>query len=124
MAMKIVQLSANEEEMLSIMNDAEILKELNHPNIIKYIESFTLNKKVLCIVMEYAREGNVRDMIILNELRERRVSEEEAYMIFAQIVSGMKYIHSKNIIHRDLKPENILLDTDGRILICDFGLAK
>lgn len=36
----------------------------------------------------------------------------------------MKYIHSKNIMHRDLKPENILIDTDNRILICDFGLAK
>lgn len=73
--------------------------------------------------MEFAKEGNIREMIRANLYNKKTVSEAEAYKIFAQIVQGMKYIHSKNIIHRDLKPENILLDTDGRILICDFGLS-
>lgn len=123
MAMKVIHMSANEEEMKSVMRDAEILKKLSHRNVIKYIDSFTLNQDIFCIIMEYAKEGNVREMIIENAYQKKTIAEADAYKIFAQMVQGMKYIHSKNIIHRDLKPENILLDTDGRIIICDFGLS-
>ena len=41
-----------------------------------------------------------------------------------QILTGMKYVHSKGICHRDLKPENILMNKEGVVKICDFGSAK
>lgn len=63
-------------------------------------------------------------MLLENASLNKEISEAEAYKIFVQVVQGMKYIHSKKIIHRDLKPENLLINTDNRILICDFGLAK
>ena len=40
------------------------------------------------------------------------------------MLCGINYLHSANIIHRDLKPSNILIDSDCRIKICDFGLAR
>lgn len=121
--MKIIPMSANAEEMKSVMKDADILSQLDHPNVIKYIESFILNQEILCIIMQFAKEGNVREMIMEHSFKKKIITEAEAYQVFVQIIQGMKYIHSKNIIHRDLKPENILLDTDGRVLICDFGLS-
>lgn len=53
-----------------------------------------------------------------------RVPEEEACMIFQQIVGGIEYIHKLNIVHRDLKPENLLIDYDRTVRIVDFGLSN
>lgn len=74
--------------------------------------------------MEYASCGNLRNMMRASAFQNLTLSEENSMAIFAQLVLGMSYIHSKKIIHRDLKPENILLDAGGRILLCDFGLSK
>lgn len=53
-AMKIIQMSANQEQMNEIMKDAEILKKFNHRNIIRYIDSFFVTEKYFCIISEYA----------------------------------------------------------------------
>lgn len=122
--MKIIQIKEEEEERAKLMNELTIMKSLSHYNITNYIDHFIINKKFLCIVMDCARCGNLRNFIAANAFYKTRVSEDFAMSIFSQIVLGMAYIHSKKIIHRDLKPENILFDEGGRILISDFGLSK
>jgi serine/threonine protein kinase len=54
----------------------------------------------------------------------RRFSEERACFYASQIALALGYLHKSRIIYRDLKPENILLNSDGYILLADFGLAK
>lgn len=55
---------------------------------------------------------------------QRRFNENRTRFYAAQIALALGYLHKSNIYYRDLKPENILLDTNGYILLADFGLAK
>ncbi|KAK2965163.1 hypothetical protein RJ640_005326 [Escallonia rubra] len=52
------------------------------------------------------------------------VSEDQARVYTAEIVSAVSHLHKSGIVHRDLKPENILMDADGHVMLTDFGLAK
>ena len=56
--------------------------------------------------------------------RERCFLEPRARFYTAEIASALGYLHSLNIVYRDLKPENILLDSQGHIILTDFGLCK
>ncbi|XP_062867759.1 protein kinase containing Z-DNA binding domains [Trichomycterus rosablanca] len=77
----------------------------------------------LYIIMEFCEGGTLTTWISERNYKKVERTEEEALSIFHQIVSGMKYVHSKNIIHRDLKPDNIFFGNDGNVKIADFGLA-
>ena len=54
----------------------------------------------------------------------RRFPEETVKFYAAQITLALGYLHKSNVIYRDLKPENILLNSDGYILLADFGIAR
>lgn len=70
--------------------------------------------------MEYAPGGELFDFI----LRHKYLKERDACRLFAQLISGVSYLHSKKVIHRDLKLENLLLDRGRNIIITDFGFAN
>ncbi|KAG0340003.1 hypothetical protein BG004_006583 [Podila humilis] len=98
-----------------------ILMSINHPNLIKIAQVFNEPTRY-DIVMEYATDGELFDIIIDRS----RFTENEARHVFKQVLSGVKYLHDRGIVHRDLKPENILV-TDKESLtvkISDFGMAK
>jgi serine/threonine protein kinase len=56
--------------------------------------------------------------------REKIFPESRAQFYSAEISSALGYLHSRQIIYRDLKPENLLLDSDGHVILTDFGLCK
>ena len=120
-AIKII----DKEKMISFQNierikrEFNIIKELDHINIIKTY-SITEDSKKFYIIMEYCEKGELFNYIIKN----KRLKESEASFLFYQIINGIEYIHSKNIVHRDIKPENILLNKDNIIKIIDFGLSN
>ena len=70
--------------------------------------------------MEYCSGGELFQHIV----KSRRLSEEEACKLFAQILSGVEYIHKLGVVHRDLKPENLLLDHNNNVKVVDFGLSN
>jgi protein-serine/threonine kinase len=72
------------------------------------------------IIMEYASGGELFDHI----LRNKYLKDNSARRLFAQLVSGVGYLHKKGIVHRDLKLENLLLDRNRNIIITDFGFAN
>lgn len=75
------------------------------------------------IFMEYIEGASLREK--LKKEHKRRIGKKEALNIAYQICVGMEHIHENGkILHLDLKPENILLDQEGKVKICDFGLAK
>jgi calcium-dependent protein kinase len=97
--------------------EMEILKGLDHPNIIKLYEYYE-DSTDINLVTEYVEGGPLYELII----RAKQLSEEVAAGIIRQLLSAVAYCHSRRIVHRDLKLENILLDNPN-IKVIDFGLS-
>jgi len=115
----IVKSKLDEETLKKVYREVRIMKELNHPNIIRLYEVIE-TEKVLFLVMEYASGGEVLDFIITHG----KLNESQARKFFYQIVSAVDYCHKHYVIHRDIKCENLLLDADLNIKIIDFGLSN
>ena len=115
---------ANDDSVKRIKNDMEMLKTLNHPNVILYVNSFfSDDQKTLHLFTEYADGGDLQ--IKLDENKNKKEYFDEGTLLdwLMQICLALKYIHEKNIIHRDIKPSNILL-MDNIAKLGDFGVAK
>ena len=99
--------------------EAVNLSKLQHPNIIKVIESFEANNTVY-YVMEYIGGGSLDDYIIKNNA----LQEDEAIKIVKQIGSALSFMHDNKMLHLDLKPSNIMRKESGDVVLIDFGLSK
>lgn len=109
------------QQLENCKREIEIMKLLNHPNIVKLIDVFEKKEEgTTFLVVEYVAGGELFDYIVANGM----VKEKEGRQFFRQIVSAVEYCHANLIVHRDLKPENLLLDGDGNIKISDFGLSN
>ncbi|KAI9776576.1 MAG: hypothetical protein M1839_009480 [Geoglossum umbratile] len=104
-----------------VENEIDIIKEMNHPNIVRYIECYTLDEHII-IVMEYMEYGDLTGY--LN--KHGALSEPMAQEVARQILRGLEYVHKKKVTHRDIKPDNILIQSLDPIVVklSDFGLSK
>lgn len=111
------------EDEIEVLNEIEMMKRMDHPNIVKIFQFYN-TKDIYYIIMEYCAGGELYYEII----NKGKFSEEEASYIMYQILSVVFYCHSNDIIHRDLKPENVLIERKEKnfikIKVCDFGTAK
>ncbi|KAL0478209.1 serine/threonine-protein kinase TIO [Acrasis kona] len=114
----IAKKGKNEKELTSLRQEINILRKLNHENIILMLDSFETDTD-FCVVMEHA-QGELFE--ILED--DKKLPEEEVAKIAKQLVRALHYLHSNRIIHRDMKPQNILIGTDGAVKLCDFGFAR
>lgn len=90
-----------------------------HPNIVT-LEEVLQNSKYIGIVLQYASGGEFYKYI----QKKRRLKEPAACRLFAQLISGVHYMHHKCLAHRDLKLENLLLDEHENLIITDFGFVN
>ncbi|KAJ7634672.1 kinase-like domain-containing protein [Roridomyces roridus] len=118
-AVKLIRRQAAGGKMAKIAREIEILDMLKHPNIVRLYDVVETDK-YFGIIIEYASGGELFDHILAH----RYLKERDACRLFAQLISGVWYMHSKNIVHRDLKLENLLLDRNRNLLITDFGFAN
>jgi len=100
-----------------------MMKDMDHPNIIKLFESFEDTRNIY-LVMEVAAGGELFDRII----EAGHFTEVQAAILMQQIVRAIFYMHTQHVCHRDLKPENFLFMTKDKIeksnlKIIDFGLS-
>lgn len=121
---KVIDMSQfSKDQLENALREAEILKSLRHPNIIRCIDFF-VDDKLLCLVTEFADLGDLSKIIKYQILSGYFFCEEIILNWFVQLCFAIKYIHSKNILHRDLKLSNIFLTSKGNIKLGDFGIAK
>jgi protein-serine/threonine kinase len=121
-AIKLIRkesLGTNPSRLPKIYREIAILRELSHPNIVRLHEMVETERHI-GIILEYASGGELFDFILNN----RYLKDNSARRLFAQLVSGVGYLHKKGIVHRDLKLENLLLDRNRNIIITDFGFAN
>nr|POE80063.1 serine/threonine-protein kinase kin4 [Quercus suber] len=121
-AIKLIRkesLAGNTTRLPKIYREISILRELQHPNIVR-LHEFVETERHMGIILEYASGGELFDYI----LNHRYLKDPAARRLFAQLVSGVGYLHKKGIVHRDLKLENLLLDRNRNIIITDFGFAN
>ena len=132
-AMKIIKnTSINDSDGTAnqkFLKEIQVLKELEHPNIIKIFEYY-IDNKYHYIITELLTGGELYEAI----LKFQKFNEKNAAKIMKQILSALNYLHSKGIVHRDIKPENILVQNDNKnnknyldeihIKLIDFGASN
>ncbi|KAK8065876.1 hypothetical protein PG997_012623 [Apiospora hydei] len=121
-AIKLIRrdsVGSNPSRLNKIYREVSILRGVSHPNIVR-LHEMSETERHIGIVLEYASGGELFDYI----LNHRYLKDNAARRLFAQLVSGVGYLHKKGIVHRDLKLENLLLDRNRNIIITDFGFAN
>jgi calcium-dependent protein kinase len=103
-----------------ILQEIGILSSLDHPNIIKYHETYQ-SAKYMYLVMEFCGGGELFDKLTSNN---KTFSEASAADIMETLFLAVNHCHHNKVAHRDLKPENIMYSESGKIKLIDFGLSK
>ncbi|KAG2092487.1 uncharacterized protein F5147DRAFT_822346 [Suillus discolor] len=119
-AVKEIQLSnIPKGELGQIMSEIDLLKNLNHPNIVKY-KGFVKTREYLYIILEFCENGSLHNIC----KRFGKFPENLVAVYICQVLEGLVYLHDQGVIHRDIKGANILTNKDGCVKLADFGVAS
>jgi serine/threonine-protein kinase len=113
-------LTSNETSMARFEREAEILKQLKHPNIVRLF-GYGKHKRIPYYAMEYV-EGESLDRVLAR--RGGKLPWEEVVRLGQQLCDALQHAHEQGIVHRDLKPSNLMILKDGTLKLTDFGIAK
>ncbi|CAM9722100.1 unnamed protein product, partial [Ectocarpus fasciculatus] len=112
-----------DEEIKTVINEANIMRELNHANVVSIYGFYEDGPKYYDMALELMEGGELLDRIV----KKTYYNEAEARDVCVPLLAAVEYIHSQGIVHRDLKPENLLLASasdDTSIRLADFGFAS
>lgn len=113
------------KEKENALNEIRLLASIGSQNVISYKDSFyDQESMMLCIVMEYADDGDLESKINENIKAKRTYSEVEIWDIVYQIGQGLKSLHDMKIMHRDLKSANIFINKNKEVKIGDMNISK
>ena len=124
-ALKIIKIYDIKDKNLveKCLQEVNLLKRVNHPNIIKYLDSFIYQNE-LYIAVEWADKGDVKRLIKKYKQEGDEIEERKVIEYTREIAAGLNHMHEQRIIHRDLKPANILITSDGIFKLGDLGLGR
>mmetsp|Transcript_19825 Transcript_19825/g.43138 ORF Transcript_19825/g.43138 Transcript_19825/m.43138 type:complete len:627 (+) Transcript_19825:361-2241(+) len=115
--------SMSQAEREDSVNEIRLLASVAHPNVIAYHEAF-LDGNRLCIIMEYAPDGDLAKVIKKYQMLKRPMPEDLIWKYFIQVALGLAALHNMKILHRDIKPGNIMVMANDVAKIGDLGIAK
>ena len=122
LAVKVINKTGAGMQIIKKMKEeVQILKKLNHDNIVKFFGYSETNSQLL-IKMEYIKYGTLSRWM----KDHHKITENDASIIIKKVLSAVEYLHSMHICHRDIKPENIMMSRENdleSIKIIDFGLS-
>ncbi|KAJ7070151.1 hypothetical protein C8F01DRAFT_1115466 [Mycena amicta] len=119
-AVKEIQLSnIPKGELGEIMSEIDLLKNLNHANIVKY-KGFVKTREYLYIILEFCENGSLHNI----SKRFGKFPENLVAVYISQVLEGLMYLHDQGVIHRDIKGANLLTNKDGTVKLADFGVAS
>jgi len=108
-----------------MLNEYEVLKRLDHPNIIQcYGYFWDHDTQSVYLILEYAQCGDLYSELQARRKASRPFSDAEVCDIATQVVAGLAHMHSKGIVHRDIKSLNLLLTDSGMVKLGDFGVSR
>lgn len=118
----------DEKEKHHIVSEVNILRELRHPNIVKYYDRVIDKKNTrIYIIMEYCEGGDIGQLIKRCRRTKDFIAEDVIWKVFTQVVLALNYCHNRKegkVLHRDIKPSNVFLDAENNVKLGDFGLSK
>ena len=122
---KVKLLNLSDKEKENALNEVRILASVKSNFVVSYKEAFFDEKdRTLCIVMEFADNGDLYQKITEHKKRSLFFEESTIWRIFIQLVKGLKALHDLNILHRDLKSANVFLYSNGEAKIGDLNVSK
>ncbi|NXI39451.1 NEK4 kinase, partial [Galbula dea] len=114
--------NASSRERKAAEQEAQLLSQLKHPNIVTYRESWQGGDGLLYIVMGFCEGGDLYHK--LKEQKGKLLPEHQVVEWFVQIAMALQYLHEKHILHRDLKTQNVFLTRTNIIKVGDLGIAR
>ncbi|XP_057263736.1 serine/threonine-protein kinase Nek4 isoform X6 [Pezoporus wallicus] len=114
--------NASSRERKAAEQEAQLLSQLKHPNIVTYRESWQGEDGLLYIVMGFCEGGDLYHK--LKEQKGQLLPENQVVEWFVQIAMALQYLHEKHILHRDLKTQNVFLTRTNIIKVGDLGIAR
>ncbi|HZT94693.1 MAG TPA: Stk1 family PASTA domain-containing Ser/Thr kinase [Gaiellaceae bacterium] len=111
---------ANDDQFIErFRREAKNAAALNHPNIVSIYDRGEA-EHTYYIAMEFLDGRTLKELIVSRGAAPVNVAIEYA----RQILSALRFAHRHGIVHRDIKPHNVLVDSDGRVKVTDFGIAR
>jgi alpha-tubulin suppressor-like RCC1 family protein/serine/threonine protein kinase len=110
----------DEDAQARFAREARVVAQLQHPNIVPVREVLDLGPSGLAIVMAHVDGRTLKQRI----KQDGALSVVDTEQILRDIAGALDAAHTKGLVHRDVKPENIFIDSAGRALLADFGLAR
>ncbi|XP_025961142.2 serine/threonine-protein kinase Nek4 isoform X3 [Dromaius novaehollandiae] len=114
--------NVSSRERKAAEQEAQLLSQLKHPNIVAYRESWQGEDGLLYIVMGFCEGGDLYHK--LKEQKGKLLPENQVVEWFVQIAMALQYLHEKHILHRDLKTQNVFLTRTNIIKVGDLGIAR
>ena len=120
----------SQEEQRSTYMEAKILEVLNHPNIIRFKEVYKTKAGQLCIVMDFADDGDLAEKVKKQKEKCQSLGKMEYFSEdfilnwFTQVCLAVKHVHDRKILHRDINTQNVFMMKNGIVKLGDFGIAR